>query len=112
MGAPAFVTQNFILGDFFAAEVSDCRFDERLSLKEDYDFTCSHLSRYGEVFRCNRMIITAKHETNAGGACDARDAAGTKEQYNISILRTKWPDAIQDHPTRANQIVLRWRMPK
>lgn len=109
MGAQSFMTQNFILGDFFVAEVSECRFDERLSLKEDYDFTASHLMRYGEALRCNRMLITAKHETNAGGACDARDAAGTKEQYNIAILKEKWPGAIRDHPTRANQVVLSWR---
>mmetsp|Transcript_9556 Transcript_9556/g.21323 ORF Transcript_9556/g.21323 Transcript_9556/m.21323 type:complete len:957 (-) Transcript_9556:83-2953(-) len=100
---------NFILGDFFAADVSECRFDERLSLKEDYDFTASHLQRYGEAFRSNRLIITAKHETNAGGACDVRDAAGERERYNIGILKEKWPGAIGDHPTRANQIVLRWK---
>merc|ERR1719277_1737025 len=100
---------NFILGDFFVAEPTPLRFDERLTLKEDYDFTCSHLERFGEVLRCNRMLITAKHETNAGGACDARDAAGEKERYNIGVLKEKWPGAIKDHPTRANQIVLRWK---
>lgn len=101
-------TQNFILGDFFCSEFTECRFDERMSLKEDYDFTASHLERHGEAMRSNRLIITAKHETNAGGACQERDAAGTKEQENIQILKEKWPGAIGDHPTRANQVVLRW----
>lgn len=109
MRAEAYSRFNFILGDFFVAEVSPCRFDENLSLKEDYDFTCSHLEKYGEVLRVNRMLITAKHETNAGGACDVRDAAGEREKYNIRILKEKWPGAIKDHPTRANQIVLRWK---
>jgi hypothetical protein len=109
MGAHEVFRKNFILGDFFASEVSDCRFDERLTLKEDYDFTASHLSRYGEVLRCNRMLITAKHETNAGGACDARDAAGLNEQRNIKILKEKWPGSIWDHPSRANQVTLNWR---
>lgn len=109
MRARAICLYNFVLGDFFVAEVSECRFDERLSLKEDYDFTASHLERYGEALRCNRLIITAKHETNAGGACDVRDAEGKKERYNIGVLKDKWPGAIYDHPTRANQIVLRWK---
>merc|ERR1719240_1121509 len=61
-----------------------------------------------DVYRCNRLLITAKHETNAGGACDARDAAGEKERYNIRILMEKWPGAIKNHPTRANQVVMRW----
>eukprot|EP00928_Gymnodinium_smaydae_P079199 TRINITY_DN63190_c0_g1_i1.p1 TRINITY_DN63190_c0_g1~~TRINITY_DN63190_c0_g1_i1.p1 ORF type:complete len:982 (-),score=255.91 TRINITY_DN63190_c0_g1_i1:110-3055(-) len=100
---------NFILGDFFVAENTELRFDERLSLKEDYDFTASHLEKYGEVLRSNRLLITAKHETNAGGACAVRDAEGEKERYNIGVLREKWPGAILNHPTRANQIVLRWK---
>jgi len=112
MRAKPFLHQNFILGDFFVAEVSRCRFDERMSLKEDYDFTCSHLDAHGEALRCNRLIITAKHETNAGGACAIRDAAGERERFNIGILREKWGDSIKNHPTRANQVVLRWKAPK
>merc|ERR1719171_1246200 len=109
MRTDPFHFSHFILGDFFVAEGSECLFDERLSLKEDYDFTASHLEKYGEVLRCNRLLITAKHETNQGGACDIRDAKGLKEQYNIGVLTEKWPGAIQKHPTRANQVVLRWK---
>jgi len=109
MRAEAFHRMHFLLGDFFVAEATPCRFDERLSLKEDYDFTCSHLERYPEVLRANRLLITAKHETNAGGACDVRDAAGERERYNIGVLKSKWPGAIKDHPTRANQVTLRWK---
>lgn len=112
MRAEAVGTEHFILGDFWVSEVSECRFDERLSLKEDYDYTASHLQRHGEVLRCNRLLITAKHETNAGGACDARDAEGKKEQFNIGILKEKWPGAILDHPQRANQVMLRWKFLK
>ena len=49
MRAKPEVWKYFILGDFFAAENSHCRFDERLSVKEDYDFTRSHLEAFGEV---------------------------------------------------------------
>merc|ERR1711937_480450 len=58
----AFTYHQFILGDFFVSEASDVRFDQTMTLKEDYDYTCSHLNKYGAVFRCNRMLISAKHE--------------------------------------------------
>lgn len=103
-----FSKRNFILGDFFVVDNSKCRFDFTMSLKEDYDFTCSHLQAHGAVLRCNRLVIQAKHETNAGGACSVRDSAGERERENIRILQRKWPGAILAHPTRANQVVLRW----
>eukprot|EP00929_Paragymnodinium_shiwhaense_P033896 TRINITY_DN18527_c0_g1_i2.p1 TRINITY_DN18527_c0_g1~~TRINITY_DN18527_c0_g1_i2.p1 ORF type:complete len:975 (-),score=255.07 TRINITY_DN18527_c0_g1_i2:309-2807(-) len=96
----------FILGDFFVAEVCDLRFDTRLDLKEDYDLTAAHLTKYGAVLRCNRLLVHAKHQTNAGGACSYRSPE--REQRNIDILREKWGAAIKNHPTRANEIVLRW----
>mmetsp|Transcript_60234 Transcript_60234/g.176063 ORF Transcript_60234/g.176063 Transcript_60234/m.176063 type:complete len:902 (+) Transcript_60234:41-2746(+) len=103
-----FSKKNFILGDFFVVDNSKCRFDTTMSLKEDYDFTCSHLKAHGAVLRCNRMVIQAKHETNAGGACTVRDAAGERERENIRILQRKWPGAIKPHHIRPNQVVLRW----
>eukprot|EP00971_Amphidinium_carterae_P141428 2802330-Amphidinium_carterae.1 len=45
----AITTNNFILGDFFVADCSPCRFDTLMTLKEDYDFTCTHLEKYGSV---------------------------------------------------------------
>merc|ERR1719356_1349532 len=43
MGSAEYSNQHFILGDFFVAEKSPVRFDESLTLKEDYDYTCSHI---------------------------------------------------------------------
>ncbi|CAE8725211.1 unnamed protein product, partial [Polarella glacialis] len=49
--------EHFILGDFFVADNSPCRFDARMTLKEDYDFTCAHLQKHGSVIRCNRLFV-------------------------------------------------------
>ena len=70
---PICTTTHFILGDFFVADLSPVRFDESMTLKEDYDYTCAHLAEHGQVLRCNRMIIVVKHATNAGGAVSVRD---------------------------------------
>jgi len=100
----------FILGDFFVHDASPIRFDESITLKEDYDFTCSHLQRHGSVMRCNRLCIKVAHETNPGGAVDARDAAGEKERRNIKILMKKWPGVFKSHSTRGDtQVKMKWK---
>merc|ERR1719379_5255 len=83
---PEFVRENFILGDFFVVDKSKVRFDEAMTLKEDYDFTCAHIKAHGSVLRCNRMTLQVKHYSNVGGAVDERDKKGKKERMNIAIL--------------------------
>lgn len=103
-------TDCFVLGDFFVADRSSCRFDPRMTLKEDYDFTCQHLSTHGSVLRSNRMFITAVHETNPGGAVSERDAAGERERENIRILQKKWPGVFSINGKRGDtQVVMCWR---
>ena len=48
------------VGDLDAARTS-LRFDERMTLKEDYDYTAQHLHEHGAVARSNRVFITATH---------------------------------------------------
>merc|ERR1712039_638304 len=48
---------HFILGDFFVVDKSPCRFDTRMTLKEDYDLTCAHLKGHGSVLRCNHLMV-------------------------------------------------------
>lgn len=108
VGGEEFGYEHFILGDFFVVDSSSCRFDTSMTLKEDYDFTCSHLAKHGAVLRCNRMILRVKHATNTGGAVSERDAAGAKERQNIEILMRKWPGAFKPHGTRQNEVRLCW----
>lgn len=100
---------HFCIGDFFVDDNSKIKFDDSLTLKEDYDFTCAHIQEYGSVMRFNRMTIAAKHYSNEGGACSNRDAKGVQERKNIAILMRKWPNAIFDHRTRKNEVNLRWK---
>lgn len=102
-------TDAFILGDFFVHDRSSVRFDESITLKEDYDFTCSHLQQHGAVLRCNRLILHVAHETNPGGAVAIRDPRGEKERTNIKILMKKWPGVFKLHGTRGDtQVTMRW----
>jgi len=102
-------TDGFILGDFFVHDDSPCRFDETLTLKEDYDFTCCHLQRHGCVLRCNRLVLKVAHETNPGGAVAVRDSKGENERRNIKILMRKWPGVFKLHSTRGDtEVKMRW----
>jgi len=101
-------THHFILGDFFVVDRSPVRFDEEMTLKEDYDFTCSHIAKHGSVLRLNRLTITAKHQTNPGGAVAQRDKKGMEEDRNIGVLKRKWPNAFRANPKRKHEVVMRW----
>lgn len=103
----------FILGDFFVADLSPVRFDERLQLKEDYDFTCAHLQKHGSVYRCHRLLLQAEHETNEGGAVTTRDEHGEREREAIRLLRSKWPGVFSINGRRGDtQVVMTWKRRK
>merc|ERR1712028_164010 len=109
LGGP-FVRSHFILGDFFVVDHgSKCLFDANMTLKEDYDFTCSHLKAKGSVMRCNRMTLVVKHYSNSGGAVATRDKKGVEERKNIAILQKKWPRVFSANPKRKNEVVMRWK---
>ena len=95
---------NFIIGTFCGIIVSDIRCDARLPLKEDYDFTLSHIKR-GGVQRYDWITVKAKHYKNKGGAVDIRD--DIKEQTAIAILKEKWGDWVRDNPRRKNEILIK-----
>jgi len=112
LGSSEFGKHHFILGDFFVAELSPCRFDCSMTLKEDYDYTCSHIKTHGCVLRCNRMFLVVKHATNAGGAVSNRDTAGLKEKLNIDILQKKWPGVFRINTRRkgvaGTEVCMNW----
>merc|ERR1712023_518889 len=84
-----------------------------MTLKEDYDYTCSHIKQHGCVMRCNRMFLSVKHSVNAGGAVAARDQQGQKERANIAILQNKWPGVFRINTRRKgaadSEVTMNWR---
>jgi len=112
IGQAECTTAHFILGDFFVADKSPCRFDATMTLKEDYDYTCSHLDRHGSILRCNRLFLHVKHSTNQGGAVSTRDRAGFEERKNIAVLMQKWPGAFSHNGRRKDEVVMTWHRRK
>lgn len=102
----------FCVGDMVLIDVrSDIRWDEKLKLKEDYDFTAAHMTRWGGVVRCNDILAEFLHGSNPGGAVEARTAK--LEQKSISYLRQKWGARMfPANRKRENEILFKWQASK
>lgn len=103
-------TKNFVVGDCILVRPCGLYFDTRLSLKEDYDYTMQHLTKYGCVARRNDFLFSFLHRTNAGGAVSIRTPE--REQQNISVLQQKWNGCIIPNKRRPNEVLLRWKKEK
>tara|TARA_R110001632_G_scaffold178468_1_gene298226 strand:- start:743 stop:1423 length:681 start_codon:yes stop_codon:yes gene_type:complete len=93
----------FCIGDMLFVKPNDLRFDEQLTLKEDYDYTLQHQEKWGTI-RYQKYLFTFEHYSNKGGAVDVRD--DKEEQKNIMILKSKWGNKIRLNPKRKNEILI------
>lgn len=70
----------------------ECRYDERLPLKEDYDMTLQQCQKYRGCLRLNFMCYDVEQAKQAGGCATYRNLEREKEQFEI--LRRKWGSKI------------------
>ena len=78
------------------------RYDERLTLKEDYDYCLQHTTKYGVTLRYHHYLWCFKAKTNDGGCQNYRSSE--EEQRCIRIIRRKWGDKVRLLPTRKDEI--------
>lgn len=83
-----------ILGPFTAQKKDKhIWYDERLSLKEDYDLSLQVLRKYHKVLRLNKYSYVTEHLTNAEGGCvDYRTM--TREAEQNKLFQKKWGSKI------------------
>ena len=103
-GRGATATNLFLPAKLTVTRPSTPRYDPDLKLKEDYDFTCQHLDRYGGALRCNR-ILTRFRKGGDGGANGYRTPALENEACRRLLAR--WPQYLQRHPRRAGELLLK-----
>lgn len=77
-----------ILGPFCGHVIDDLRYDENLTLKEDYDFFLQKMNRYKFCIRANYVSYVCDHEKLAGGCQEYRTTEFEKEQ--MALFRKKW----------------------
>ena len=95
--------RGFVMASFMVAAPSPIRFDPRLALKEDYDYSIRHIVMYGGVARVDSILPRFRHRTNTGGAVDVR--TDELEQATIRELRERWGPMIAKGRNR-NEIKL------
>lgn len=94
----------FIVGDLMLILPNPLRFDPQFRVREDYDFTCQHIQKYGTVGRADEILASFAHRTNAGGTVDWRTPEIDDEA--TALLRAKWGRMIQDNSRRPGEILL------
>ena len=63
-------------------------YDERFSLKEDYDMTLAQCNRYRKILRINKYFYQKKGAEQIGGCSTYRNV--DKEMKQINLLQKKW----------------------
>lgn len=88
-----FSTTNVVLGPFGVfLKGMQCRYDERLPLKEDYDMTLQNMNLYRGVLRLNKYHYVCRQSEQKGGCAMYRNMEREKEQFEL--LRKKWGSKI------------------
>lgn len=83
-----FSTQGVIGANIIGIIQNPLRFDERLKVKEDYDYSMQHIAKYGGALRFMKYGIDVVHLTNAGGCVSYRTKEAETDAYNV--LLKKW----------------------
>jgi len=97
-----FSFNNVVLGPFGGFLNADCRYDETLPLKEDYDMCLQMLNKHRKILRINYAHYVCKQHTNMGGCADYRTIQKEKEQFDL--LQKKWGSKIvkRDNGSKTN----------
>jgi hypothetical protein len=84
-----FSLSQVVLGPFMGIiKDEDIRFDERLGLKEDYDYALQVLKKHRKILRFNKYHYKARHIEDSGGAATYRTMK--KEQDQAELFEQKW----------------------
>lgn len=83
-----FCMVRYLGGPFQAFRPNPLRYDESLSLKEDYDMTMQQLSRFRVALRFNMYCYQVKQNEQKGGCATYRNIK--REQAQFKALQDKW----------------------
>jgi hypothetical protein len=94
-----FSMTSYIGSPFSVHIASPLRYDEALSLKEDYDLTIQHCRDYRKVLRVNKYFYNVKQAEQVGGCAVYRNL--DKENEQLDLLIQKWGSKIVRRDTNS-----------
>lgn len=83
-----FSLSSVVLGPFCCFLKMDLRYDERLSLKEDYDLAIQVLNKYRKILRFNYAHYVCAHQNMKGGCSIYRTRS--RELAQFELIQKKW----------------------
>lgn len=92
----------FVLASIHAADTAAPGWDTTLPLKEDYDYTCSHLAAHGAIARLDMYVANYDHYSNRGGAVALRTPE--QETGTAELLLARWPQYLRPHSRRPGEL--------
>lgn len=98
-----------VVGNLMGIVVDDQRFDERLKVKEDYDFSLQSLYRHRRIIRSNKYVWRVEHHDTEGGCKSYRTLQVEKDA--IEVLRKKWGKGIVRPHFRKDEFEIRVQVP-
>lgn len=98
-----FSFKRFIGGPFQGHYKNECRFDEKLPLKEDYDMTLQVLHRYRWLLRFNFAFYVNDFHGKTGGCASYRTVEREKQQFDL--LQRKWGNEVVGADKQAGRVV-------
>ena len=87
-----FALKSSISGSFMGFLNNELRFDERIPLKEDYDYCVQNCNTYRKLLRLNYAHMVKKDHLNVGGCADSRTLQAEKDQMTLFVK--KWGSKI------------------
>lgn len=99
------VAKSIIIGTFMGIVVGDMRFNAAYAVKEDYEFSCRVIKRYGALPRINYFAPKAKHYS-AGGC----EEAWKQKRRNLRLaqcLVDAYPDLLKMNAKREGEVLMR-----
>lgn len=76
----------------------ECRYDETVNIKSDWDMAIQAAVKYGKELRVNYLTYKAKINEGTGGSAEQRSNLIEVEQ--LKLLRKKWGDDIVKLPSK------------
>ena len=92
-----FSLTNPISGSFMGFLDNHLRFDERIPLKEDYDYSIQNTNEFRKLLRINHTYMVKKDHGNLGGCAEMRTVI--KEMEQLKLLQNKWGTKIVKNDT-------------
>ena len=92
-GSARTALRHFIIGDLMLVAATELRFDPAFRLKEDYDYTCQHIDRYGGVVRVDWLLghlPAPENPGRRGRRADARAGAGGDRAAEGEVAALDW----------------------